>query len=137
MKFYDRNQELQVLKETLQRSFSQAEFTLLTGRRRIGKTSLLLNAYQNEPFLYLFVSRKSESLLCAEYQRAAADSLGLSVFGEITSFKDIFEQLIRYAEQSHFTLIIDEFQDFERVNKAIFSEIQDVWDRYKSPQFGA
>jgi AAA+ ATPase superfamily predicted ATPase len=27
--------------------------------------------------------------------------------------------------------VIDEFQDLERVNPAIFSEIQDLWDRYK------
>ena len=132
MKFFDRAEELQVLRDVLKRSHNQAEFTLLTGRRRVGKTSLVLETFQNEPHLYLFVSRKSESLLCAEYQQAAADALGLTIFGEITSFKDLFEQLLRYAEKQHFTLIIDEFQDFERVNKAIFSEIQDVWDRYKS-----
>jgi len=131
MRFYDRVEELQVLEDVLQRSRDHAEFTLLSGRRRVGKTMLVLNAYQSEPYLYLFVSRKSESLLCAEYQQAAAEVLGLTVFGEISSFKDFFEQLLRYAEQQHLTLIIDEFQDFERVNKAIFSEIQDVWDRYR------
>lgn len=30
-----------------------------------------------------------------------------------------------------FNLIIDEFQEFEKVNASIFSGIQDVWDRYK------
>ena len=47
MKFYDRKEELQVLKEILHRSRSQSEFTLLSGRRRIGKTSLLLKAFQD------------------------------------------------------------------------------------------
>jgi len=131
MKFYDRKEELGVLDEVLQASENEAQFTLLTGRRRVGKTSLLLEAYRDVPHLYLFVSRKSEQLLCAEYQRAAENELGLTIFGEVTSFKDLFEQLLRYSQENHFTLIIDEFQDFERVNKAIFSEIQDVWDRYK------
>ncbi len=30
-----------------------------------------------------------------------------------------------------FTLVIDEFQDFFRVNKAVYSEIQDIWDKYE------
>jgi hypothetical protein len=30
-----------------------------------------------------------------------------------------------------YTLIIDEFQDFDRVNPAIFSDIQNLWDQYK------
>jgi len=39
--------------------------------------------------------------------------------------------LLIYALTGHYTLIIDEFQDFERVNPAIFSEIQNLWDKYK------
>ena len=32
--------------------------------------------------------------------------------------------------QRHFTVFFDEFQNFQKVNPAIFSEIQDLWDRY-------
>lgn len=38
---------------------------------------------------------------------------------------------IRVYQERPLTLIIDEFQDFTRVNPSIFSDIQDVWDRYK------
>ena len=41
----------------------------MTGRRRIGKTSLVWKAYENEPILYFFVARKAESDLCADYLR--------------------------------------------------------------------
>jgi AAA+ ATPase superfamily predicted ATPase len=41
--------------------------TVLTGRRRVGKTSLALELTRNHKFIYLFVSKKSESLLCLEY----------------------------------------------------------------------
>ena len=131
MKFYDRKEELSLLEDILVRSKKQSQFTLLSGRRRVGKTSLLLKAFENKPHLYLFVSRKSEVLLCAEFQRAAEESLGVQILGQADNFKDLFEQLLIYSRQQHFTLIIDEFQDFERINKSIFSDIQDVWDRHK------
>jgi len=131
MKFYDRKEELQLLQTIAKRSEKQAEFTLLTGRRRVGKTALLMEAFRDVPHVYLFVGRKSEPLLCAEFQQAIAEALEIPVFGAAARFKELFEQLMVYAQKQHLTLIIDEFQDFERVNPAIFSDIQDVWDRYK------
>jgi len=131
MRFYDRSEELNLLHTIAQRSKAHAEFTLLSGRRRIGKTALLSEAFRDTTHLYLFVSRKSERLLCAEYQQAAFEELGLQIYGSITSFKELFEQLMRFSQDRPLTLIIDEFQDFERANPAIFSDIQDVWDHYK------
>ena len=40
MKFYDRENERQVLGEVLQQSRREARMTVLMGRRRIGKTEL-------------------------------------------------------------------------------------------------
>src|SRR5690606_1627080 len=31
-----------------------------------------------------------------------------------------------------FTLVIDEFQEFSSVNPAVFSEMQNIWDRHKN-----
>ena len=38
MKFYDRKNELAILQDNEQQSFENAVFTVLMGRRRIGKT---------------------------------------------------------------------------------------------------
>jgi AAA+ ATPase superfamily predicted ATPase len=35
-----------------------------------------------------------------------------------------------FATTTPLTLVIDEFQDFDKINPAIFGEIQSVWDRY-------
>src|SRR5699024_3697906 len=131
MKFYGRNKELQSLSSTFAQSKQNACFTVMVGRRRIGKTSLLLESVKNQRFLYLFVARKNESLLCEQFQQEAKQAIGLQIFGSITRFKDLFEQLLIFATREHFTLIIDEFQEFEKVNPSIFSDIQNLWDRYK------
>ena len=39
----------------------------MVGRRRVGKTTLLNETYQGESALYLFISRKSEALLCEAF----------------------------------------------------------------------
>ncbi|MDL2221040.1 ATP-binding protein [Parabacteroides sp. OttesenSCG-928-N08] len=131
MKFYNRTAELDILARTLEQSKRSSCFTVMVGRRRIGKTSLLLESVKGQKYLYLFVSRKSEPLLCEQFQKDAADVLGLQIFGSITRFKDLFEQLLIFATKEHYTLIIDEFQEFDNVNSSIFSDVQNLWDQYK------
>lgn len=131
MKFYNRTKELEILARTLEQSKRSSCFTVMVGRRRIGKTSLLLESVKGQKFLYLFVSRKSEPLLCEQFQKDVADALGLQIFGSITRFKDLFEQLLIFATKEHYTLIIDEFQEFDNVNSSIFSDVQNLWDQYK------
>jgi AAA+ ATPase superfamily predicted ATPase len=131
MKFYDRKGELDILDKVQELSKNNAQFTLLIGRRRVGKTALLMKAYRKTPSLYLFVSRKAENLLCAEFQEAAKKDLKLEILGNATDFKDLFAALLSHAQDRPFTLIIDEFQDFKHVNAAIISEIQDIWDKQK------
>ena len=131
MKFYNRIKELESLRQMLDQSKKSACFTAMIGRRRIGKTSLVMESVKDAKYLYLFVSRKNEQLLCNQFQKDASEAIGLQIFGTITDFRTFFEQLMIFAINEPFTLIIDEFQEFERVNKSIFSDIQDVWDRYK------
>ncbi|MDO9153205.1 MAG: ATP-binding protein [Paludibacter sp.] len=132
MKFYNRTKELQSLRLTLEQSRKSACFTAVIGRRRVGKTTLLMESVQSNKYLYLFVSRKNEQMLCTQFQKDAKESIGLQVFGSITDFRTLFEQLLLFAINEPFTLIIDEFQEFDRVNKSIFSDIQDLWDRYSN-----
>lgn len=131
MKFYGRKNELELLDLNRFQSEKTACFTVMIGRRRIGKTSLILESVRNQKYLYLFVSRKNEHLLSAQFQQEAQETLGLQIFGSITAFQDIFEQLLIYAIKEPYTLIIDEFQELEYVNPSIFSDIQRLWDKYK------
>jgi uncharacterized protein len=131
MKFYDRKIEMELLNNNLEQSKKSSCFTVMVGRRRIGKTALLLESFKEQKILYLFVSRKNEALLCTQFQDEVEKALGFRIFGTITQFRDLFEQLLIYATKKHYTLIIDEFQEFDSVNSAIFSDIQNLWDQYK------
>ena len=131
MRFYDREQEIAFLRETREQARKVARFTVLTGRRRIGKTTLIREAYKDEPFVYFFVARKAEGDLCEAYIEEVNEKLGIPTLGSSRKFSDIFRYLMKLSETRSFTLVIDEFQDFFRVNKSVFSEMQDIWDEYE------
>jgi len=57
--------------------------------------------------------------------------LQLPILGEVTRFADIFKYLLQLSKIRPITLIIDEFQDFKRVNPSIFSDMQKIWDLNK------
>jgi len=132
MKFYDRENELSLLDETRVLSAHSAKMTVIVGRRRVGKTSLVKKACEGRPFLYFFVARKTESLLCQEFVEEVERSLQKSVPGEFRSFIRLFEYLLILAQSEPFTLIIDEFQEFYQINDSVYSDMQNLWDRYKS-----
>lgn len=131
MKFYDRVNELAILQANEQQSFESAVFTVLMGRRRVGKTSLITASLENKEYAYLFVSKDSEALLCQNFQRELECQIGLHIYGEITMFKDLFEIIMKEAQQRHLTIVMDEFQTLYKINPSIFSDMQNIWDRYK------
>lgn len=131
MRFYDRKQEIDFLRKTALLAEKTARFTIVTGRRRIGKTSLIAKAYEDAPFLYFFVARKTESDLCENFQDEMEQKLGIPMLGRSRKFSEVFEYLMKLSTERSFTLVIDEFQEFYRVNKGIYSEIQNIWDKYE------
>ena len=132
MKFYDREKELEILQTNWEQTTDRGRMTVLIGRRRIGKTTLLGKSAEDasQPLLYLYVSKDNERVLIGKFQEAAEQALGMQIFGRLETFAQFFEQMLKYGQQHHFTLVFDEFQNFIKVNPAIPSHIQDLWDRY-------
>lgn len=132
MKFYNRNSELSELQRIKNLSFTDySRLTVITGRRRIGKTSLILKLIEDEPTVYLFVGRKTEASLCAEYVKEIAISLDMFVPPEMASFRNVFQFLMEIGTQKSFNLVIDEFQEFYNINESIYSDMQNIWDQYR------
>jgi AAA+ ATPase superfamily predicted ATPase len=132
MKFYDRINEIKTLQDIEKRSKQNAQMTVVMGRRRVGKTELLKQSFISTLVLYFFVEKKTEMLLCDEFVQEIQSSLGISVFGEYKRFKSLFAYLMELSKTRNFTLIIDEFQEFRKINASVFSEMQNVWDSNKN-----
>lgn len=128
MKFYNREKETEQLLKIQKSSLNHAQMTVVTGRRRIGKTQLLLRSTDGQPTLYFFVARKAESFLCQDFQQEIKTKLGVSIFGEISSFGKLFEYLMELSKERTFNLIIDEFQEFYNIAPSVYSDMQHYWD---------
>lgn len=133
MKFYNREKELERLNATREIAFANhSQMTVVTGRRRIGKTSLILKSCKDTPTIYLFVSRSNEAMLCSQFAKTINHTLPEAFIPEsIESFADIFELLMRAGHNTRFNLVIDEFQEFFYINPSVYSRMQDTWDRHK------
>jgi AAA+ ATPase superfamily predicted ATPase len=132
MKFYNRANELTELQRIQNLSFNDySRLTVVTGRRRIGKTSLIMKSAESLPTVYLFVGRKSEATLCSEFIPIISQSLDTFVPTEIRTFRSLFQYLMELASNKSFNLVIDEFQEFYNINESIYSDMQNLWDAYR------
>jgi len=132
MRFYDRTNELAELQRIKNLSFNDhSRLTVVTGRRRIGKTSLIMRSIEDSPTVYLFVGRKNEATLCAEFIPVIAHSLETFVPNEIRTFRSLFQYLMELSVSRAFNLVIDEFQEFYNINESVYSDMQNLWDQYR------
>ncbi len=131
MRFYDRIDPLDTLEAIDRQTDESSKMTVITGRRRVGKTVLALKFSENKRRLYFFVSKKDEKLVCDQFLKQIRDHFSISIIGDISTFSQIFELTLQLAEKEKLVLIIDEFQEFYHTNPAVYSEIQNLWDQHK------
>jgi hypothetical protein len=130
MKFYDRELETATLRTIEATSHNFSQLTVITGRRRIGKTTLIKHTFDTDKIIYFFVARKSETLLCKELTEIVIDTLGEEI-GTFTSMARLFSAIMQIAKRQQFTMVFDEFQNFKYVNESFFSDMQNIWDSNK------
>jgi len=128
MRFFDRTEEIAELRRNRELSTESSRFTVLTGRRRVGKTELLHEAFSDMPYIYFYVSRKALVDLCEDFRQIAEKALGRTIPGEIRRFSQIFRFIMEESASRPITLVIDEFQDFLSVDESVFSEMARDWD---------
>ena len=135
-KFYDRVCEMTELKELQHQAFDDySRFIVLTGRRRVGKTSLVYKLMsetsEDNPGLYFFVGRKTETVLVKIFAQEVREKLSEFVPDGLQSFRELFQFMLEIGKRRKFTLFVDEFQEFDNINPGVFSDIQELWDKYK------
>lgn len=130
MRFYDRATEIQTLQELDDRANETAQFTVLMGRRRTGKTTLVEHALGDRPYLYFFIGKKAERLQCIQFQKQTKEKLGFHIHGQITNVATLLEEIMIFSKDHKVTVMIDEFQRLADISDSIISDIQRVWDEH-------
>ncbi|MCD6207369.1 MAG: ATP-binding protein [Methanosarcinales archaeon] len=133
-KFVNREDELKFLESRYQSS--SPEFIVIYGRRRVGKTELMLKFLDNKNGVYFLASKEGDRQNIKDFSQTAGRVLTDEYFGQI-EFPDwftLFESLFKHrkfcdlAEHDKFVLIIDEFPYLIHSNRAIPSVFQKIWE---------
>lgn len=130
MRFFGRETETAELLKIREASRRAARMTVVTGRRRVGKTELVRHALDDgkAPFVYFLVTRAPQPMVCESLQREIARVFGSPMPGRIDRFSDIFRFVLEKAKTMPLTLVVDEFQEFDRTAPEVYGEVAGIWD---------
>jgi uncharacterized protein len=127
--FVNRVTELNLLEKLY--SSGKAEFFVLYGRRRVGKTELLARFCEGKRSVF-FVSDLGSELSQRRTLSAAVNSALYGsdrVGGVYTSWEDIFLALAQSAENERLVVVLDEFPYLVSSHPPIVTILQRVWDQ--------
>ena len=130
MKFIDRKQELNFLEEKWQEN--KAQFIVLWGKRRVGKTELVKQFIKDKPDVYFLSESTSDKEQLLRFSRALGEFFQepLLTTRGFTEWEEIFSYVSQ--KKKRFVLVIDEFPYLMVSNPAIASLFQKAWDEYWS-----
>ena len=126
--FVNRHQELAALEQMFQSEI--AEFFVLYGRRRVGKTELLSRFCKDKRSIYFLASQLKEQDHLQQLTETARHVINDPLLQNLT-FNDWESALIYFAQQAQeerLVLVLDEFQYLCEDNAALPSLIQRFWD---------
>ncbi|CEG11660.1 conserved hypothetical protein [groundwater metagenome] len=126
MKFVNRQEELKSLEDRYRTN--KAEFVVIYGRRRVGKTELIAQFCKDKKSIY-YIANKTNDFV---QMQKIIDRIAGNFNERIPLIKD-WDEFFKYlAEKSENRLIfvIDEFPYLMMSNKAIPSIFQAGWDEY-------
>jgi len=134
--FLDRRRELQQIEKLW--DSPHAEFLVLYGRRRVGKTALLVEwiGHSKQRALYWVATHTSSanqlrSFSQAVYNFANPDTTAPEKFSYI-NWQQAFQQVASLAEKERLALFIDEFTYLLEVTPDIAGQLQNLWDHLLS-----
>jgi AAA+ ATPase superfamily predicted ATPase len=130
----DRERELMELNLLLNER--GAHLLAVSGRRRLGKTTLLLEwaRFSGQPYLYWVANRAPASLLLRQFSqivwRQAHPNEVVPASFSFDNWSDAFEQVARLAADRRYIVILDEFPYAIEAESALPSILQNAWDHH-------
>ncbi len=124
--FWDRKTELEGLNDI--HKTKNAAFVKLYGRRRVGKTGLILRFLKELPkgtYLYYYVDKAEDAVYYQTLSDAIERQIGDKV--NINSWDDFFDYVSKKS-QDRFVLVIDEVPRFMDTKSIFLTRLQHAWD---------
>ena len=127
--FLNRTNELQTLNSRY--NSKKAEFTVIYGRRRIGKSRLIDEFIDDKRGVRLLAREESEKMTLERFSKNLAELFEDETLAQTTlpDWDNFFEYITRKTEEERFVIAIDEFPYIVEQKRSFPSILQDHWDR--------
>lgn len=119
--------------DALERAYAstRAEFFPVYGRRRVGKSELLLHFLDGKPGLYFLGKKATPQLQIEEFMEIAAAGLDQPLLAEaaVSDWRRALDLVLKYKPRgSKFILVMDEFQWTAKASPELPSLLQGICD---------
>lgn len=129
--FIGRERELTVLEN--QYNSGKFEFTVIYGRRRVGKTAIINEFSKNKAVIYFTgVESNAKQNLVNFSQSIMNFAADVPAGSEFLSFQNALEFVFAKAQEKRITLVIDEYPYVAKASKSLASTLQLLIDKYKN-----
>jgi hypothetical protein len=126
--FINRIKEIEALEEEYNSKISS--FSVVYGRRRVGKTALLSQFIKDKPHIYLYITLSDLNSQLEAFTTQIRNFVDDSIKEHLRfdSFEKAIEFLSTLNLKKKIVLVIDEYQYLVQKDKAFSSKLQMIWD---------
>ena len=127
--FIGRERELTALQN--QYNSSKFEFTVIYGRRRVGKTAIINEFVKDKDVIYFTGVESNEKQNLENFSQSIMSyKSDLPKGSEFTSFQDALEFVFKLAQEKRIVLVIDEYPYVAKASKSLASTLQLMIDKH-------
>ena len=133
IRFVNREEEIKVLEEAAKSS--NAEFIVIYGRRRVGKTRLIVEFLKGKDGIFYIAEDASKRVQIREIKEKIAEYFNDKFLRnvEIGEWEELFEYLKKILPRDRrIYFVIDEFSYLVKNSPEIVSVLQKFWDTFAS-----
>jgi len=123
LNFIDREKEIEALEKTFKSD--RAEFYIIYGRRRIGKSELLLHFIKDKPHFYFLAKEQNLELEFERFKQKFSKKFDIYLGSH--NWEELFSE-IGEKINNRIVIAIDEFSYWIAKDRTIISEFQYLWD---------
>jgi AAA+ ATPase superfamily predicted ATPase len=126
--FVNRESELTVLKREYEKK--ESSFTVIYGRRRVGKTALIGEYIKGKPAIYIYATERKLKEQLKQISRQVVEYIGKDYLEniEFTDFEQLLQLLAEHIGDRKLVFVFDEYQNLAQLDKSFSSMLMKVWD---------
>ena len=135
MRFQGRTQELQQLER--ERLRPRNSLMVIYGRRRVGKSTLILHSLEGQRHVYFQATRMTSSHNLSLFKAALQQALGGNpVLESLSTWTGVLSYLPQLMGEQPITFVLDEFPYLVEADPALPSLLQRAWDAWEREVHG-